>query len=154
MTKTYQISDLKTAPQFLDTTADRIWNAWWRVDGHELDLIKGLLQDNLSAATIPVALTAHEGESFIGTVSLIESDMEARPQYSPWVAALWVDETHRSRGIGSELIDAAIETARQKGFSTVYLCATADKHAFYASRGWELIEENIDDLNIYRQNLA
>ena len=147
---TYKISDLKSQPQFLDDAADRVWNAWWRQDGHELDFIKGLFAENLTAETTPVALIAHDGNEFLGTVSLIDSDMEARPQYTPWVAALWVDEQQRSHGIGSALIKAAIEKAREQGFPEVYLCAEADKHEYYAARGWVLIEENIDDLNIYR----
>ncbi|MGQ5717675.1 GNAT family N-acetyltransferase [Pseudochrobactrum asaccharolyticum] len=150
MTKSYTISDLKARPEFLGDAADRVWNAWWRQDGHELDFIKGLFEENLTAETTPVALIAHDGAEFLGTASLINSDMEARPQYTPWVAALWVDEKQRSFGIGSALIKAAIEKAREQGFAEVYLCAEADKHDYYAARDWVLIEENIDDLNIYR----
>lgn len=149
----YEISDLKTHPHFLDDAADRVWNAWWRQDGHELDFIKGLFQENLTAETTPVALIAHEGCAFLGTVSLIDSDMEARPQYTPWVAALWVDEQQRSHGIGGALLKAAAQQAHDLNFSEVYLCAEADKHDYYAARGWLLIEENIDGLNIYRQSL-
>ena len=150
MTKSYTISDLKARPEFLGDAADRVWNAWWRQDGHKLDFIKGLFEENLTAETTPVALIAHDGAEFLGTASLIDSDMEARPQYTPWVAALWVDEKQRSFGIGSALIKAAIEKAREQGFPEVYLCAEADKHDYYAARDWVLIEENIDDLNIYR----
>ena len=64
----YEISDLKTQPYFLNDAADRVWNAWWRQDGHELDFIKGLFQENLTAETTPVALIAHEGSAFLGTV--------------------------------------------------------------------------------------
>ncbi len=149
MTKSYTISDLKARPEFLGDAADRVWNAWWRQDGHELDFIKGLFEENLTAETTPVALIAHDGAEFLGTASLIDSDMEARPQYTPWVAALWVDEKQRSFGIGSALIKAAIEKAREQGFPEVYLCAEADKHDYYAARDWVLIEESIDDLNIY-----
>ncbi len=150
MTTSYIISDLKARPEFLGDAADRVWNAWWRQDGHELDFIKGLFEENLTAETTPVALIAHDGAEFLGTASLIDSDMEARPQYTPWVAALWVDEKQRSFGIGSALIKAAIEKAREQGFAEVYLCAEADKHDYYAARDWVLIEESIDDLNIYR----
>ncbi len=146
----FTVSNLKTQPQFLEIAADRVWNAWWRQDGHELAFIKGLFEEDLIADTIPVALIAHDSTGFLGTVSLIDSDMEARPQYTPWVAALWVDEQQRSRGIGSALLKAAVNQARDLGFAQVYLCAQADKHDYYAARDWQLIEENIDGLNIYR----
>src|SRR5690606_15878244 len=97
------------------------------------------------------AFVAHRGAEFLGTVSLIASDMDCRPQYSPWVAALWVDEQYRAQGIGKALLEQSKRAAFQAGFRTVYLCATADKHAYYAQRGWQLIEENVDGLNIYHQ---
>lgn len=148
------ISDLSTQPLFLHIAADRIWNAWWRQDGHPVDFIKNLMEENLVSSSIPTAFIAHDRDRFLGTVSLIACDMEMRPDYTPWVAALWVDEHYRSKGIGSALIQTAIEEARRLNFATVYLCASADKDAYYAARGWSLIEENIDNLNIYHQRLS
>ena len=47
--------------EFFDSVADRIWQAWWKADGHPLEYISGRLRENLSAAAIPFALVAHDG---------------------------------------------------------------------------------------------
>lgn len=49
------ISDLRQRPEFFDSVADRIWQAWWKADGHPLEYISGRLRENLSAAAIPFA---------------------------------------------------------------------------------------------------
>ena len=50
----FAISDLRQRPEFFDTVADRIWQAWWRADGHPLDDIAGRLHENISATPHPV----------------------------------------------------------------------------------------------------
>ena len=86
------ISDLRRYPAFFDTVADRIWRAWWEPSGHPLAYIASRLRENMEATPIPFALVAHDGERFLGTASVIESDLEERPQLTPWVAAVWVEE--------------------------------------------------------------
>src|SRR5262245_64061953 len=88
----FTISDLRRRPQFFDVVADRIWQAWWQPKGFPREhIVKGLTA-NMADTPIPFALVAHEGERFLGTSSVIASDLEERPQLTPWVAAVWVDE--------------------------------------------------------------
>ncbi len=147
--KTYSISDLRDRPAFAAEVADRIWNAWWRADGHELAFIRELVDENFASTGLPRALVAHDGETFLGTAHLIDNDLEARPQYSPWVAAVWVDEAHRKSGIGAALVLAAAEAGFAQGFDTVYLCAKPAMSAFYEGLGWRPIEQNVDDLDVF-----
>lgn len=71
----FTISDLRQFPEFFDIVAERIWQAWWKADGHPLDYISGRLRENLSDTPIPFALVAHDGETFLGTASVIASDL-------------------------------------------------------------------------------
>src|SRR5258708_17317180 len=80
----FTISDLRQRPEFFDTVADRIWQAWWKDGGHPLDYISGRLRENMNATPIPFALVAHDGKSFLGTASVIASDLPERPQLTPW----------------------------------------------------------------------
>src|SRR5213596_2367795 len=73
----FTISDLRQCPEFFDTVAERIWQAWWRDDGHPLDYISGRLRENMNATPIPFALVAHDGKSFLGTASVIASDLRS-----------------------------------------------------------------------------
>jgi GNAT superfamily N-acetyltransferase len=123
MTLPCTISDLRQRPVFFDTVADRIWRAWWKPDNHPLDHITGRLLENLTDTPIPLALVTHDGDTFLGTASVIASDLAERPRLTPWVAAVWVEPQARQRGIGRALVNHATQDCFALGFSRVYLCA-------------------------------
>jgi GNAT superfamily N-acetyltransferase len=143
MSLLFTISDLRQRPEFFDTVADRIWQAWWKADGHPLDYIIGRLRENLNAAPIPLALVAHEGPAFLGTASVIASDLAERPQLTPRVAAVWVDPQARQRGVGAALVDRAAQDCFAMDIGRVYLCARPERSSFYEGLGWTPIERNV-----------
>jgi N-acetylglutamate synthase-like GNAT family acetyltransferase len=140
---TFTISDLRQWPTFFDTVADRIWQAWWQPNGYPLDYISTRLRENMEATPIPFALVAHDGEKFLGTSSVIASDLEERPQLSPWVAAVWVEEDARGRGIGAALVNRAAQNCFALGVSRAYLCARPRMTGFYEALGWTVVERNV-----------
>jgi len=113
----FLISNLRDRPHFRTEVADRIWRAWWRDKGTALDHIAGRVEENLRSPGIPFALVAHRDDEFLGTASVISDDMEERPQYAPWVAAVWVDADHRRYGVGPALVAAAADAAFALQFS-------------------------------------
>jgi GNAT superfamily N-acetyltransferase len=117
----FTISDLRQRPAFFDTVADRIWRAWWKPDNYPLGHITGLLRENVTDMPIPLALVAHDGEEFLGTASVIASDLKERPQWTPWIAAVWVEPQARRRGVGSALVNRATQDCFGLGFSRAYL---------------------------------
>lgn len=145
-----EISNLREAPQFCEDVAMRVWNAWWRQNGTPLDEIRARVAENLLLQPIPLALVAHKSGSFIGTASVIHSDLEERPDLSPWVAAVWVDPPHRGAGIGSALVRAAASAGAKLTNGPVYLCAERRLAPFYEGMGWERMASNVGGLDIYR----
>jgi len=139
----FTISDLRQWPKFFDTVADRIWQAWWQPNGYPLDYISTRLRENMEATPIPFALVAHDGERFLGTSSVIASDLEERPQLSPWIAAVWVEEDARRRGIGAALVNRAAQDCFALGVSRAYLCARPRMTVFYETLGWTVVERNV-----------
>jgi N-acetylglutamate synthase-like GNAT family acetyltransferase len=137
------ISDLRQCPEFFDTVADRIWQAWWKADGYPPDYISTRLRENMSDAPIPFALVAHEGNRFLGTGSVIASDLPERPQLTPWVACVWVEAETRSAGVGSALVERATQDCFALGVGRVYLCARAAMTPFYQRLGWTLSERDV-----------
>jgi N-acetylglutamate synthase-like GNAT family acetyltransferase len=143
MSQDFTISDLRQHPSFFATVADRIWRAWWQPNGYPLDYISTRLRENMDATPIPFALVAHDGEQFLGTSSVIASDLEERPQLTPWVAAVWVEEDARRRGVGAALVNRAARDCFALGVKRAYLCARPRMTSFYERLGWTIIERNV-----------
>jgi N-acetylglutamate synthase-like GNAT family acetyltransferase len=139
----FTISDLRQRPELFDTVADRIWQAWWKADGTPPGYISGRLRENMEATPIPFALVAHDGDEFLGTASVIASDLAERPQFSPWVAAVWVEPQARRRGVGGALVNRAVQDCFALGFARAYLCARPHRSDFYQGLGWIPIERNV-----------
>jgi GNAT superfamily N-acetyltransferase len=140
------ISNLTDRPEFFDHVADRIWRAWWEPHGVPLAYIAGRLQENIRGQALPRAFVAHEGTEFAGTASVIASDLDERPQYTPWVAAVWVEPQFRSRRIGRVLIAHAADHAFSIGAPRVYLTARPARRSLYEQLGWSVVEEGVGEL--------
>lgn len=140
---TIGISDLRDRPEFADTVADRVWRAFWKEAGYPLEFLTGLVQQSFGPGPIPTTFVAHEGERFLGTVSVIVSDEARRPQYTPWVAALWVEPDHRRRGIGAALVERAADFAFGTGAHRIHLLSREHKRGYYESLGWRCLEADV-----------
>lgn len=143
------ITDLREVPQFADIIAHRAWNAWWTdSDMSQADYRAGLDQ-MIHNSGIPFALVAHEGGAYRGSVLVIDNDLDARPQYKPWIAALWVEPDARRLGIAGSLIDAARQVAEGLGHPCCNLCATPENSPYYLARGFRLVESDVEGLNVF-----
>jgi predicted N-acetyltransferase YhbS len=89
---------------------------------------------------LPMAIVAHNEHGYLGSAFLIHSDMEERPQYSPWVAAVWVEAAERKRGVGRALIGEAAKNAGFLGYRAVYICCQPELEGFYSRIGWKIVE--------------
>ncbi|QXZ80108.1 N-acetyltransferase [Rhizobium sp. rho-13.1] len=103
---------------------------------------------------IPFCLVAEEDGIYLGSVLMIENDLDARPDYTPWIAALWVEPHARKRGVATRLIVAARAQAAKWGKYNCYLCATPEMDSFYLGQGFEQIETDVSGLNIFRIELS
>lgn len=116
--------------------------------GYALTFIEELVQQNLNNEPVPFALVAHHDGTFLGTASVIASDLDVRPLYTPWVAAVWVEPAYRASGVGAALVQAAAEAAQGLGFDCTYLCALPPNHGFYKRIGWEMLEANVTETGL------
>ena len=150
------ISDLRQQPDFFETVADRIWRAWWKERGYPLKHMLGRVGDSMNERPIPFALVAHRGTRFLGTASVIASDLDERPDFTPWVAAVWVDPDYRKQHIGRALVARAAVDAFALGYPRVYLCAQDNRRDFYLRQGWTLLEEHVGHrlLNVFAKDVT
>jgi predicted N-acetyltransferase YhbS len=142
-----QITDLRECPEFFDIVADRVWRAWWRPNGHPLEKVSTGLREMMKGERIPFALVARDGAQFLGSTLGIECDLAERPQYAPWVAAVWVEPQHRLKTVGRSLVGRAVQNCFERGFPRVYLCSSPERWNFYTRQGWTPIEHGVGDGN-------
>lgn len=143
------ISPLAVVAQFRPIVTDRIFTAWGEAEGFTLDELDRDMARNMLCEAIPFTLVAHEGEAFLGTVSVIDDDLPLRPAIWPWLASLWVEPEARARGIGARLIAAALSRAAPHA-SDLHLHAVPDVAGFYESRGWTAVERDVSGVTIFR----
>jgi hypothetical protein len=68
---------------------------------------------------------------------------DARPQLTPWVAAVWVDPQARQRGaapVGRATLDCFA-----LGVAHVYLCVRPERWGFCEKPGWIPIERDVGE---------
>ncbi|KZL25899.1 GNAT family N-acetyltransferase [Pseudovibrio sp. WM33] len=146
--RTFSLSEMSETPDFIPTIAHRIWQTWWRDVGVLQDEIEVKVHAALCPEAVPTAFVAHRDGTYLGSALLIESDFAARPQLTPWVAAVWTEEVHRREGIGTALVARMAQLAFENGYSRVYLCASDDNTPFYEKMGWRVLEYHVKQLNV------
>lgn len=139
----FTVSDLRDKPAFFDILVQRIWHAWWKHEGHSLDPFSAKMRRLLDDEALPFALIAHKDHLYLGSALGLAADLDERPQYTPWVAAVWVDPEHRSKKMGRSLIDRTKEALFDLGYPRVYLNSIPELRDFYTRQGWQPIEEKI-----------
>lgn len=73
-----------------------------------------------------------------GTVTLRDQALRGFPEYHPGIGGLFVAEQHRSQGIGTALVRAGMQLAREQGYGTVFI-ATVTGRGIVERLGWELV---------------
>ncbi len=144
-----QVSNLTTCPRWADTIANRAWHAWWTDTDVSLPEYRAHLDPMIAGNGVPFALVAHIKDVYLGSVFVIENDLHDRPQYAPWIAALWVEVEARRQGIAAKLMAAARQKASALGHETCYLCATPENSPYYLARGFKQIESDVSGLNLF-----
>jgi GNAT superfamily N-acetyltransferase len=150
----FEISNLNEVPEFKNSVADRIWNAWWRPHGHLLQVVTDFFDELPGARGIPFCFVAHDEGNYIGSVLGLVSDLDERSELSPWVGALWVEPRFRRQGVAAALVKTAVAEIFVIGHEVAFLCATAEKRAMYQNQGWQLIEEKVGEgeLDVFEFN--
>jgi predicted N-acetyltransferase YhbS len=117
----YLIKNFLDCPEVLPIVAEWIHHEFWaNKEGHSpTSMLARLRQGQRNA--LPIGYVAFDGEIPVGTVSLIECDLEERADLSPWLAALYVTPEARRAGVGESLVRRSIAGAAEVGFSFLYL---------------------------------
>lgn len=108
------------------------------------------LEDNLSAARFNRAidedtiLLAFVDDRLVGFIQFgdVKLPVEPRSPSDREIHRLYIDQAVQSRGVGSQLMDAALEDVRQRGAENVYLDVWEHNDGamrFYERYGFEIV---------------
>lgn len=120
----------------------------------EAELEQDFLED-ASRVRIPIRLVAFEANELAGTIVLREQGTEGSSEFSPELGGLYVVEPHRRHGIGTELVRAGMDVAREQGYETVF-ATTVVAAGILEGLGWEFVKTVIHqdgELALYRCKL-
>jgi GNAT superfamily N-acetyltransferase len=132
------IEPLGSYPDLIDVTV--AWQmAEWDPNGDVARWTRHRVEE-AQMTGIPCAWVAFVDGDPVGSVSLVESNMDTRPDLSPWLAALFVIPSHRGRGIGTALIRRCEREAWSVGANRLYLHTTTAQD-LYERLGWATLGE-------------
>ena len=95
--------------------------------------------ERMNRHTLPMTLVAVEDTIPVGSVSLLEHQLDSHLNLSPWVASLFVLEQYRNLGIGIRLMQEIEMIASAIGHTSLFLFTHTAK-AYYENRGWKTID--------------
>lgn len=136
----FHIHNLTDHPQFIPTLSSWHQAQWGYLNPHRSEDDRAQeFQEHLRGQSIPVTFIALDGETLLGSASLLEHDLPSRIDLTPWLASVFVAPLHRQQGIGNALVARVEEEAQRLEINTLYLF-TPDREEFYARRGWQTFE--------------
>jgi GNAT superfamily N-acetyltransferase len=135
----FNVINLKAEPQYIPILADWHHHEWASLNpGQTVDQRIESMQAYLSDDLIPSTFIA-KGTHLMGSAAIIESDMDNRPELTPWLASVFVAKEFRNRGVGSRLVKHVMDEARKAVIKELYLF-TPDRVSFYERLGWRFLD--------------
>jgi GNAT superfamily N-acetyltransferase len=117
------------------------YDYWGPLTGHgSLTAYQAFLEQAARSRALPRVLVARLDTTLLGSVNLLTNEMAARPQLTPWLGQLFVPESHRAKGIGTRLLDAAVAYIESLGYRQLFLFTSGTLPDYYSKRGWTEIE--------------
>ena len=135
-----QIELLADRSEFIPTLAEWHFREWaYLRPGDSVANRIRLLHQRSGRRKLPITFVASSAEELLGSAMLIHHEMDTRPQYTPWLAGVFVAPAQRQRVIGRALTQHVISEAAKRGFPTLYLF-TPRAETFFSHLGWSIVE--------------
>lgn len=148
------IFPLYQVPQYAEQVTEWLWTAFG--DPQSRDFFASIVAVSQQQDKMPLTFVALDGDALLGTAGLWRCDLISRQDLWPWLAALYVDESQRGRGVGEKLQEYVIDYSRSIGFKHLYLYSACK--GYYERFNWQYIGDGLDYLNqrvhLYQQKLG
>ncbi|MCZ4060311.1 GNAT family N-acetyltransferase [Pantoea sp. LMR881] len=127
-----EILPLSAVPQHAEQLTEWLWRAFGAAESR--DFFASIIASSLKEAEFPVTFVATEQGKLLGTVGFWRCDLISRQDLFPWLAALYVDENARGKGVSEALQRHVIDYAQQRGYPQLWLWSTFT--GYYERFGW------------------
>ena len=128
----YKIVLLRENKNMVDECASWFNEKWGIPKQAYLDSMNDCIKGE---SAVPQWYVALDGDKIVGGMGVIENDFHNRPDLSPNVCAVYVEEDYRNQGIAGALLDFVVEDMRSLSVSPLYLLT--DHDSFYERYGWK-----------------
>lgn len=125
---------------FVDKIAQLHQAEWAHID-RSLTLAsrRAALKEAAGREGIPSIYVAIDNDEFIGSAALVGQDLDTHLELGPWLSAVFVKESWRTRGIATLLVERCEAEAKKAGVQKLYL-STEVASGLYEKLGWKTIE--------------
>jgi len=137
----YKIIDLRERKDLIAAAANWFHEKWDVPLQAYMDSMESSLSTDIG---VPAwYIIKDDSESIIAGLGVIGNDFHKRPDLTPNICAVYVEENYRQHGIALMLLNRACADLAKKGIAEAYLITSHT--AFYERCGWDfygMIEEN------------
>lgn len=134
-----EIVALRDRMDLVPTVAKWAHEEFWSHAGRSLEETRILFTPVPRETWLPRTFVLLHGETPVGTVSIVQHDLDLRPELAPWLACLVVDRAARGRGHSRGLVKHVEDFARGNGVARLWLF-TWSAEGLYAKLGWRPAE--------------
>lgn len=96
----------------LDTMTGWMHGWWGQQEGYSREAVRAYLARGLRSDGLPQTYGMHLDGRLIGMYQFARGDLFVRPDLSPWLANVYMDEAFRGKGYGRYLLATVAENAR------------------------------------------
>lgn len=145
----FKVVNIQNYKQCINQVADWIYNEF--IKGHipdcsHSDLVSSI--EDRKVSKIPMTLICLKDDKCIGTISIFSNDLCKLQQFTPWLAALYVDEKYRKQGVAKILMAEVENIVLKLGYSKLYL-RTETAGEYYSKLGWNKFIDITDENGIF-----
>lgn len=133
------VADLADYPAFIPTCATWAYEQWGKQVHGDFDRTVKAFTGRAQKDAIPFTLIALDGDKIVGMASMVECDLESRPDLTPWLASVYVRGDYRKNHIASRLVQKVEKKAAKLGIKRAFL-RTEDAQLLYEILGWEVTD--------------
>lgn len=137
----HSIGELDSASPHVATAAQWLSDEWGKSMGYDLSDTLAWCQELAGAQDETIIAATRDGR-LIGTIAVVECDLEGYEHLKPWLSCFYLLPAERGRGIGPPLIQAACDWTERAQHSSLYLYALKGRlTAYYQRFGWQPVSD-------------